>query len=88
MFGRNEDNMTKKDYEMIANRISLKHFQAESLENYHESVKEFATAKAWGRARTSLLELAHDLTLDLQIDNPKFDSDKFIKACTRPRPHE
>lgn len=57
--------MTRKDYRLLADRIKFQYVVA-------------ATDK---RGADALKRLAEALAHDLEADNPRFDRDKFIKAC-------
>lgn len=64
-----EFKMTKKDYELIAGTF-----------------RSFYSSKAYGGdievgARLGVQDLAEGLAYDLARDNPKFDRQKFLKAC-------
>lgn len=58
--------MTKKDYELIANQFDLQlHFLKRE---YPEQVK-------------TLVGFAKHLATRLEIDNPRFDRNRFLQAC-------
>jgi hypothetical protein len=57
--------MTRKDYELIAKAINL----------------AVRGAIALDRPLSELRFLAATLAMDLRRDNPRFDEDKFLKAC-------
>lgn len=59
--------MTRKDYEMIAKALKT---QIEISRTYSEQDGEFA-----------VVNIAFDLIEDLAKDNPRFDKDRFLKAC-------
>ena len=63
--------MTKKDYELIAQSIWRSGFALNLDKN---KVKQEAREKM-----RSLI--VHDLCGSLQNDNPRFDENKFFKAC-------
>lgn len=64
--------MTKKDYELIADAI------LKTKEHYHKNRKEIS------------IEVMNDILFQLELilgdylylDNPNFNSKKFIEACT------
>lgn len=60
-------NLTKKDYELIANQFDMELFQLRH---------EYDTGEVEAVER-----LAKRLATRLQMDNPKFDRDKFLTAC-------
>ena len=64
--------MTKKDYELIANVIS--HTQSHYITN-NELAKQKEVIDA------TLEVLADELAERLQIDNPRFDFERFMTAC-------
>ena len=57
--------MTRKDYQMIA----------ESILTARKVQSEL------GEMYVSVAHLANTLATDLEIDNPRFDRDRFLKAC-------
>lgn len=59
--------MTRKDYELIAKALKT---QIEISRTYNEEDGEFAVTN-----------IAFDLVTDLAKDNPRFDRDRFLKAC-------
>ena len=61
--------MTKKDYELIADAIS----------------GTIAEAARGGEDITAIMyDLAENLSVGLEMDNPKFDFGTFLKACGLP----
>ena len=64
--------MTKKDYELIANviRYTKNHYL---INIPHKGKKEVINA--------TLEVLADELAERLQIDNPRFDFERFMTAC-------
>lgn len=63
--------MTRKDYELIAGAVSRSRM-AKTLD---------ADAKRRGAAEDALRLVAIDLAATLAHDNPRFDRDRFLKAC-------
>lgn len=64
--------MTKKDYELIAGSVRRSVRVTEWLSK--NQVKR--------EAKLEVLRLvANDLSGSLRADNPKFDQEKFLKAC-------
>lgn len=57
--------MTRKDYEMIA----------EAIEDAYK-VCDASNSDTFG-----VTEAAHALADQFQTDNPRFDRDRFLKAC-------
>ena len=58
--------MTKKDYELIAKVIKV-----------HANFKCTYT----DQRKVEMLDLAIDLAVYFQEENPRFDRDRFLKAC-------
>lgn len=58
--------MTRKDYELIADAISG------TILEYARQGEDVADV---------MRELAENLATELEMDNPRFDREKFRKAC-------
>ena len=65
--------MTKKDYELIATTIATR---LSELETNYTGTRNTAHNRI-----TELEFLAYDFSIAFKTSNPKFDSDKFVKAC-------
>ncbi len=61
--------MTRKDYELIAKAFKTCHEICTASPNPPRTKAEV------------IEELAKHLSLDLNDDNPKFDRNRFLKAC-------
>lgn len=61
--------MTRKDYELIASAIKRSHLT--ELDGHEETI--IATAQH----KTTAFSVARRL----EMDNPRFDRDRFLKAC-------
>ncbi len=57
--------MTKKDYELIAAAIKIE------SDNFKDDIKSFEVVYFTARGIASAL----------RVDNPRFDSARFMKAC-------
>ena len=63
--------MTKKDYQLTANKVR------ECLKLVHEFDSKSGKYKTY----PPIHEFARQLSTSLQNDNPRFDREKFMKAC-------
>lgn len=60
--------MTRKDYRLIAEVFFSRNDMADHIQNT-------------GARRTHYYEIASSLATELQRDNPRFDRERFFKAC-------
>jgi hypothetical protein len=65
------ENMTRKDYEMIAKQINRLVLRNAYVTNHPENAHAMAT----------LRDLTINLAIELGDDNPRFDPHTFYKAC-------
>jgi hypothetical protein len=69
--------LTRKHYEQFAHRIA--NAQADIDRQKDQGVIQ--TALEAGFARNTLHQLAIGLSVDFALDNPRFDRQRFLKAC-------
>lgn len=62
--------MTRRDYETL--RACLVNARPEHV---------YTTAKEYDAARTVWLACVYSISLELSLDNPSFDRDRFHDAC-------
>jgi hypothetical protein len=62
--------MTRKDYEIIARAVSVVKSTYDEVDGAYTEI-----------ALEVIDELANQLSLELQIDNPRFDRERFREAC-------
>jgi len=73
--------MTRKDYELIASLFSkhIDYYESEAASLIEVGFK----AQAYGGAH-ALKDLATTFSYELQKTNPRFDRERFLKACFPP----
>ena len=67
--------MSRKDYEMIAEAIS------QTREFYEKGIPENYMVSQVLQNASTCARLIANLSNKMRIDNPRFDVDKFLKAC-------
>jgi len=70
--------MTRKDYELIASLLSkhIGHWECES----ETLIEEGPKVQAYGGAN-ALKDLATTFSYELEKTNPRFNKERFLKAC-------
>lgn len=73
--------MTKKDYTLIAGAFKQQLAEYKMMWEYCYEKKDTDSARMYISKQTGVEFLAIGLAKDLQDENPKFDTDKFLYAC-------
>lgn len=67
--------MTKKDYELIASAFK------KDVDFLNETIEKQVKNRTFKDALSNVRTMANTMATVLEVDNPKFDRDRFLKAC-------